>query len=104
MRASRRKRSTRTGSLENSAGRTFTAALRPSFESMARYTSPMPPLPMDDPISYEPRRVPADKGMGVKIDSNPGRGMEGIGEGRERRVKKNQPRDQSAPFPDSEED
>ena len=40
-------------------GRTFSATSRFSFVSRARYTSPMPPAPSGERISYGPRRVPA---------------------------------------------
>src|SRR4029077_8262399 len=36
---------------------------RPSLWSWARYTSPMPPAPSEQTISYAPNRVPADNSM-----------------------------------------
>ncbi len=39
------------------------ATSRPSFESRARYTSPIPPAPRGDRISYGPRRVPDESAM-----------------------------------------
>ena len=43
--ASRSKRARRSGSAAKASGRTLRATSRPSFVSVARYTSPMPPLP-----------------------------------------------------------
>src|SRR5262245_26979936 len=37
---------------------TLIATSRPSLVSRARYTSPMPPEPMSETISYAPMRVP----------------------------------------------
>src|SRR6266581_906779 len=45
-------------------GSTLIATSRPSRVSRARYTSPMPPFPMGARISYGPRRVPAERGIG----------------------------------------
>src|SRR5262245_9754414 len=56
--ASRWNRVTRSGSRENSSGRILIATSRFSFVSVARYTSPMPPLPSKAVISYEPSGVP----------------------------------------------
>ena len=42
------------------------ATSRSSLVSLARYTSPMPPVPMGARISYGPSRVPAAKGMGLE--------------------------------------
>src|SRR5215472_1048230 len=42
----------------NSGGRTLMATLRSSRISRARYTSPMPPAPSGDWISYGPSFVP----------------------------------------------
>src|SRR5215470_17894418 len=36
------------------------ATKRPSLESRARYTSPIPPAPSGETISYGPNRVPAE--------------------------------------------
>src|SRR5687767_15256723 len=46
VRASRSNRARRSGSALTSAGRTFTATFRPSRESVAAYTSPIPPVPI----------------------------------------------------------
>jgi len=43
------------------------AMSRLSFVSRARYTSPMPPAPNGDRISYAPRRAPGAKDMTVWI-------------------------------------
>ena len=40
---------------------TFSATSRLSFVSRARYTSPMPPAPRAERISYGPRRVPTGR-------------------------------------------
>ena len=48
------------GSAANRSGRTLMATSRSSRESRARYTSPMPPAPSGERISYEPKRTPAD--------------------------------------------
>ena len=48
--ASRRKRASRSGSCATSAGSTLRATSRPSFVSVARYTSPIPPAPRADVI------------------------------------------------------
>ena len=56
--ASRWKRLTRSGSQEYSSGRILTATSRLSFVSRPRYTSPIPPLPSNDVIWYEPKCSP----------------------------------------------
>src|SRR3954465_5037555 len=43
----------------SSGGRTFSATSLPRRGSRARYTSPIPPAPRADRISYAPRRLPA---------------------------------------------
>ncbi len=48
----------RSASRANASGNTFSATSRPSFESRARYTSPIPPLPIAPVISYAPSFVP----------------------------------------------
>src|ERR1700675_2956784 len=58
--ASRVNRARRSGSLANASGRIFSATSRFSFVSRARYTSPMPPAPRAERISYEPRRAPGE--------------------------------------------
>src|SRR5215470_7687223 len=63
-RASCSNRRTRSASPANRSGRTLTATSRPSRVSRARYTSPIPPAPRGDTISYGPRRVPASRVMG----------------------------------------
>ena len=50
-RASRSKRARRSASPATSAGSTLIATARPSFVSVARYTSPMPPAPSGVVIS-----------------------------------------------------
>src|SRR6185295_4269208 len=45
----------------NCVGSTFIATSRSSRWSLARYTSPMPPAPMPDRISYGPSRVPGSR-------------------------------------------
>src|ERR1019366_6351606 len=57
--ASRWKRAISGVSRANSCRITFSATSRPSFESAARYTSPVPPVPSGDRISYGPSLVPA---------------------------------------------
>ena len=52
------------GILRDVGGSTLMATSRPSRASRARYTSPIPPAPSGATISYGPRRVPADRGMG----------------------------------------
>lgn len=44
------------------AGRILIATSRPSFESCARYTSPIPPNPSRDCTEYEAIRVPTGSG------------------------------------------
>src|SRR5499425_2094808 len=55
--ASCSKRCSRCGSEEKDAGRTLIATSRFNRGSRARYTSPIPPAPIADTISYGPRRV-----------------------------------------------
>ena len=45
-------------------GRILIATARSSFVSRARWTSPIPPAPIADWISHEPRRAPIVSGMG----------------------------------------
>src|SRR5215470_17411406 len=63
-RASCSKRFSRSGFCENEAGRTLIATSRPRRGSLARYTSPIPPAPRGETISYGPRRVPAERVIG----------------------------------------
>ena len=49
--ASRSNRASRSSSLANSSGRVLIATSRPSLESRARHTSPMPPLPRAETTS-----------------------------------------------------
>src|SRR6266540_2972037 len=58
-RASRSNRVSLSGSADTDSGRTLIATSRPSFVSFARYTSPIPPAPRGERISYGPKRVPA---------------------------------------------
>src|ERR1700761_8883910 len=60
-RASCSKRLRRSPSLGNVAGRILMATSRPSRASRALYTSPMPPAPTSDTISYGPSFVPAGR-------------------------------------------
>ena len=57
-RASRSKRWRRFGLSATCRGNTLMATVRPSRVSVARYTSPIPPVPIDATISYGPRRWP----------------------------------------------
>jgi hypothetical protein len=50
-RASRSKRARACASRATSSGKTLIATSRPSFESRARYTSPIPPAPIGERIS-----------------------------------------------------
>src|SRR5271170_3878256 len=52
------KRRNRSGSRAKAAGKTLIATSRLSRASRARYTSPMPPAPTADTISYGPSFVP----------------------------------------------
>src|SRR5580700_5834102 len=52
------KRRNRSGSRAKAAGKTLIATSRLSRASRARYTSPMPPAPTGDTISYGPSFVP----------------------------------------------
>src|SRR6516165_664761 len=62
-RASRWNRSRVCGDAVKASGRTLMATPRSRRVSLARYTSPMPPAPSEDWISYGPRRAPAASGM-----------------------------------------
>ena len=62
-RASCSKRRTRSGSAANASGRTLIATSRPRRVSRARYTSPMPPVPISETISYGPISEPSASGM-----------------------------------------
>src|ERR1700688_1861652 len=62
-RASCSKRSSRSLSSENIAGRILIATERSRRVSRARYTSPIPPAPRGDSISYGPSLVPGARGM-----------------------------------------
>src|SRR5208282_1293201 len=57
-RASCSKRRSRSESAERKDGKTLIATSRPSRESRARYTSPIPPEPSSDLTSYSPSFVP----------------------------------------------
>src|SRR5262249_1037230 len=57
--ASRSSRARCPGSPDRAFGKTLIATSRPSLESWARHTSPIPPAPSGERISYGPRRVPA---------------------------------------------
>src|SRR5688572_15660384 len=62
-RASCSNRASRSGSAADAVGRTLIATSRPSRESRARYTSPMPPAPSTESTSYGPSREPVVSGM-----------------------------------------
>ena len=64
-RASCSNRASRSRSCASASGRTFSATSRPRRVSRARKTSPMPPAPRGARTSYAPRRVPAERVMGV---------------------------------------
>src|SRR4051812_27272172 len=57
-RASRSNLRTRSGSDMASGARTLIATGRPRLICVARYTSPMPPAPSGDRISYKPSLAP----------------------------------------------
>src|SRR5262245_8831549 len=63
--ASRLNRDRRSASRANSAGRIFSATSLFSFVSRARYTSPIPPDPRAERISYGPSREPHARGMNL---------------------------------------
>src|SRR4030095_17086184 len=44
------------------------ATSRPSRGSRARYTSPIPPAPRAETISYGPRRAPGMRATGIAVD------------------------------------
>src|ERR1700693_3888692 len=58
-RASRSKRCFASGLSDRCCGRTLIATVRSSRVSRARYTSPIPPAPIAETISYGPSREPA---------------------------------------------
>jgi hypothetical protein len=62
-RASRSKRSRNRGSLDRLSGRTLMATVRSSRVSRARYTSPIPPVPRAESISYGPTRALTASGI-----------------------------------------
>jgi len=49
---------------------TFTATVRSSFLPRARYTSPIPPAPRGDRISYRPSLLPAEVVVSVQIQNH----------------------------------
>src|SRR6202044_2384982 len=57
-RASRSKRCLASGLSDKCVGRILTATVRSRRVSLARYTSPMPPAPSGDWISYGPSLLP----------------------------------------------
>src|SRR3974390_898077 len=61
--ASVSKRNRRSGSIDNTSGRTLMATSRSSRESRARYTSPMLPAPRGERISYWLSFVPGGRGI-----------------------------------------
>src|SRR5689334_16965248 len=68
--ASRSKRASASGCSANAAGSTFKAISRSRRRSRARYTSPMPPAPIEERISYAPMRCPAANRMTAARDYN----------------------------------
>src|SRR6266567_5824017 len=62
-RASCSKRRSRSVSWANDGGKVFTATSRRKRASRARYTSPIPPAPKRDKISYGPSLVPETSAM-----------------------------------------
>src|ERR1700761_1727178 len=65
------KRSRRPLSPARWSGRTLSATSRPRRVSRARYTSPIPPDPSGERISYAPNRAPATSAIGShQITSN----------------------------------
>src|SRR6266540_4494119 len=60
--ASLSKRSRRSAEGDRCRGRTLIATARSRRVSRARYTSPIPPAPSGERISYGPRREPGDSG------------------------------------------
>src|SRR5262249_34073823 len=65
--ASRSKRCFISGFSENCGGKTLIATVRFRRVSEALYTSPMPPAPMSERISYGPRRVPGLSAIGPRL-------------------------------------
>src|SRR5689334_17416119 len=65
--ASRLKRAIRAASLAKVSGNSLMATSRFSLVSRARYTSPIPPAPSADRISYGPICEPAASDIGVLI-------------------------------------
>ena len=61
--ASRLNRARRSASCANAEGSVLSATSRPSLVSRARKTSPIPPAPSDETISYSPSRVPGGSDM-----------------------------------------
>src|SRR5882762_210781 len=99
--ASRWKRARRSGSSANVSGMTFNATSRPSFVSRARYTSPIPPAPRAERISYAPTRVPAFRSMlsgmcGSRVschDPEISAGLSSFGGGSQGQLSRRHPRD-----------
>src|SRR5882724_6527238 len=56
--ASRSNRCLRSASEENCAGKILIATVRPRRVSRARYTSPIPPAPSGETVSYGPSLIP----------------------------------------------
>jgi hypothetical protein len=65
--ASRWNLASRSGSAAKLSGRILSATSRFNLVSRARYTSPIPPTPMTDWISYGPRRKPG-RSKGVVLE------------------------------------
>src|SRR5882724_2985542 len=65
--ASRSNRCLRSASEENCAGKILIATVRPRRVSRARYTSPIPPAPSGETISYGPSLAPRVSVTVVKL-------------------------------------
>src|SRR5436309_84169 len=65
--ASRSNRCLRAASEENCAGKILIATVRPRRVSRARYTSPIPPAPSGETISYGPSLAPRVSVTVVKL-------------------------------------
>src|SRR6266850_3437567 len=65
--ASRSNRCLRAASEENCSGKILIATVRPRRVSRARYTSPIPPAPSGETISYGPSLAPRVSATGLKL-------------------------------------
>ena len=69
-RASRRRRSRCSGSVDTSGGNPLSATSRPRRRSRARYTTPMPPRPISRTTSYDPTRAPGRRSKAPAFGSS----------------------------------